>query len=453
MCQTGKLPICPIGEITSCDIQLDTVEDINKHFSGTYFLEVDAISTPKAIKNNDVFHVVKIGGINVKPLLTHPFQLTRHKDEISYGLELGLYSYKVKRYLKFLAVPILDDFMKAMMRGKMQHNKRIYPCTYNFFKGIANKLIGAFGMKITNRIGTQLYDSNGMRDLLDKVTLGEIFDFKRINDKYISVNQIIHLPRRFYNRAIPATVTSKGRIEKDKFERKVKSIGGVVLYGDTDSNLVTVDCEKHPLFKLDFGFGPGSWVNQLEPGAHYTHSNIGGKKSYCFSNRTMKRIPGANPKIAQKGYKGSVCELDYEEFICSGKLIEPPHTTFQCNGLNMNTKLSPTKIYSLSSTSGILTNDGWVLPYVIGKNICIPKSTYIPKQINTVVSQWTAENIIIHWVTHKEVPSVLGTPVPLIAYQKFDRDEILSWFHTWKQGLQINPMLEKHILYSIKKCI
>lgn len=115
----------------------------------------------------------------------------------------------------FLFSGFIDFFYNERLKAKIKKNE----FESNFYKRIMNSLYGRFALNSPAQIITSEPDKNGFHEILQ-------------NDMY-SIEK--HFRKNNINYALPLFVTAYSRVILFNLIQKVKSIGGEIIYTDTDS--------------------------------------------------------------------------------------------------------------------------------------------------------------------------------------------------------------------------
>ena len=398
----GLLPVQTLGGVVQEKFTLDSVWDFDLRFDSRrrYFVEVWVKTFNPS---NHPVHMIKVkhenAKRNVNANISEWTRMVLYSEEIRYGLQTRQYKYRVKSYQAFTAVAVFHGFMEDMMKTKTNARKEGKSALAMFAKIAINSLTGAPGMDCNNRTAVKLVHKKQASYIETAIMQDKLIDFNEVGD-YLSIHMVSDIKKTFFNRAMYAAITSKGRMVKNRFELMVESVGGKVLYGDTDSVITNIDCSQFETFSDVLGKGrTGSWENELPNLTDsYTHGYIGGCKSYYLYNPDLPHGK-TNPKVSQKGFHarrveaptcepnlengkmnpemlkyrahGGPTEAEFKEYVETRVMSEPEANTVFRRGVNvamkgefkLKTEIVQPKKFTLNYKKGCMQKSGWVTPF------------------------------------------------------------------------------------------
>ena len=389
----GWLPTEPEGPVMEEGFVLESVFDFDNRFDRNRRYFVECLVVEDRPTNHPVHMMkAKVGKIwrNVNAVPKTWTRMVLYSEEIRYALTKQQYRYRVLSYQTYKAAPVFSDFMLDMYKAKATAKEDGKPALTLFCKLLLNAMTGAPGLNCNGRESVKLVHRNNISQFESAVLQDKLIDFERLGD-YLSVHLTADIRKTFFNRALYAAITSKGRIEKNRFELQIVEAGGRVLYGDTDSVLSSIDCSSFPNVATGL---LGGWENEL-PNADdkYTNGFIGGCKSYYLYNPRLAHGK-TNPKVSQKGFHvrarveptcdenvdgrlnpemlkyhnhGGPTQQEFRNYIETGSMEEPganflfrKGTKVAMGGFILRTEITDARKFTLDYKRGFKQEDGWI---------------------------------------------------------------------------------------------
>ena len=288
-------------------------------------------------------HGIKRDGKLLFPHFKTPTELTLWANEFNYGHSLGIYEYELLEAIhfgeqgairrdekeNFWDEGILSGFFTDAVEKKALAKKQKKPALAQSYKIVANSGYGFWGLNANGddgegRDGMEILNSEDICfwDMLNK---GEVNNVGSIGE-YTLVRTTKPMPCKDFNVAIASAISSEARIKIHRFMNAIKSVGGNLLYCDTDSCICDIRLCDYPNLLEEFcwdgtGEDLGSMKNEAEEKLEKYFKNKYGKAELSKHMTKQKELDGGEFKFDKGIIAGCKQYCLYKE-VYDGGFIE-----------------------------------------------------------------------------------------------------------------------------------
>jgi hypothetical protein len=205
------------------------------------FIRVRVRGTKEMLKCSKPLHGLQRDGKFLFPYFDTPTELTLFTAEIRLGLIYG-YTYEALDGVSYEQTTEIGGFFKDGFEHKAKAKAEGKKALEFMWKIIINSGYGIWGYNPHDKDTLKLYSGNGW---LEPFNNNRLIAMGRLADKtLVRLHNDAH--SKDTNVAIAAAITSYARMHLHDIFEAIASVGGTVIYCDTDSIICDIDLSAHP---------------------------------------------------------------------------------------------------------------------------------------------------------------------------------------------------------------